>query len=1043
MHGKCFDLEDSYECRCDYGFAGVNCDTEIQVVVPQFRNGSYLVVQRDLNFLRGVYTIRLKTNASFGMIFFTSEREDGMGDFMAVTLKDGFVEFSFNTGGDTVMARSDVRINNGSYHTVLFSRRNRLGSIRVDGGNTIIDSVSCCGNAVNLNRPAVIYLGGIPDSVTEIETGLPGNSLVGTILEVELDGRDVDFVNDVESGFDVQNDPEANPCRLQPCENGGTCETVGSSVTDFICTCTSGFTGETCQTKFDHCTEESPCRHGGTCSNIDTLPGFKCSCPYGFGGSSCEEFVGIIAPEFFGDSYVDYIITGFEKELENDFVLEFDLHVGQAGQTAFITFLSDFSSVIRDYFAVGLREGKLEVQMNLGEGVSEATARTNLEIDQWLHIFINRSEEEARLYVNGVLTIELFVPGDFKSLNVRDHLYVGGVPPVLYSFASNQTEFSSGLIGCVDNITLTSSATSENILSDDKLDGANVGSCFAHPCEAEPCDNGGTCVPDGANFHCSCPPGVFGNLCDDTVDPCAASPCADGATCVINSGGFRCVCTLLQAGPFCSDVVNAGDVRRFDDDDGSFMNLNMPDASDVRLKSDFTVRVRPETLTGLIIYMANKEPGDFIVLGIRNGIVEFRYDLGSGVGIIRSATNMTLNTWHTITATRNGKDGSLQVDGGEVVTGSSRGSFNFLDVELPFYVGGLNDFSVIHAEAGFHSSFTGCIEEVIVNSVAIDFMNGTGNAGLCQPPDPCANVTCLNGGSCMADLAEISFACECPIAFTGEFCESSFDACSLALCKNGGTCVSLWPDFICDCPKEYRGEFCEVQRHLCDEKINGSSIHMCANDSYCGYDPDAHEYYCSCPLGKLGEFCDKDVTGPSAGRFHGFSYVEFDGPSDSRNTNISITFNTTESNGMLAYLPPTTRDFMVLGIIDGKIELQYDLGQSVIVVSTTVRVDDGLVHKVSIYRNGKDANVTVDDIMFQSPPSGTFFTQLDTTHNLLFGGIVDPGRDLFRYADVLSGRYSQGMVGCIYEMTIQDVDRVILPLGDDLAIGGKDVTLCS
>ena len=267
----------------------------------------------------------------------------------------------------------------------------------------------------------------------------------------------------------------------------------------------------------------------------------------------CFSVVGIIAPEFFGDSYIDYIITGHEEKLQSNFVLEFDLRVGEASQTAFIVFASDGSAVIRDYFAIGLREGKLEMQMNLGSGANEANARVNLEIDQWHHIFVNRTGLEARLFVDGELIIDLFVPGDFVSLNVQDHLYVGGIPPALRAFGYNQTGFSSGLVGCVDNITLTSSELLENILNDDELDGANIGSCFAHPCEALPCANGGTCVPNGANFQCSCPPGVFGPRCDDTVEPCASSPCADGATCVVGSRGFRCVCALLQAGPLCRD----------------------------------------------------------------------------------------------------------------------------------------------------------------------------------------------------------------------------------------------------------------------------------------------------------------------------------------------------------------------------------------------------------------------------------------------------------------------------------------------------------
>ena len=88
------------------------------------------------------------------------------------------------------------------------------------------------------------------------------------------------------------------------------------------------------------------------------------------------------------------------------------------------------------------------------------------------------------------------------------------------------------------------------------------------------------------------------------------------------------------------------------------MSFNTPEKNDVRMKSDFTVRVRPETLTGLIIYMAMQQR-DFIVLGVRNGMVELRYDLGAGLGVIHGATNLTLNTWHTITVTRNGKDGEL------------------------------------------------------------------------------------------------------------------------------------------------------------------------------------------------------------------------------------------------------------------------------------------------------------------------------------------------------------------------------------------------
>lgn len=247
------------------------------------------MIRRDLNFQEGRYVIKLKTNASDGLIFFTSQREDGDGDFMALTLKDGFVVFSFDTGGGKVSIQSAARINDGIPHTVTFSRRFRRGAVNVDGGDPVTDDAPGQSTSVNLNRPAIIYLGGLPSSVSEIDPSLASNSLVGTILEIELEGKDVEFDTDVSSGFHVQNDPEADPCALLPCQNGATCQAVGASVTDFICTCPAGLTGPVCETPFDHCTAQRPCRHGGTCSNINTLPGFKCICPYGFGGTSCEE----------------------------------------------------------------------------------------------------------------------------------------------------------------------------------------------------------------------------------------------------------------------------------------------------------------------------------------------------------------------------------------------------------------------------------------------------------------------------------------------------------------------------------------------------------------------------------------------------------------------------------------------------------------------------------------------------------------------------------------------------------------------------------
>ena len=68
----------------------------------------------------------------------------------------------------------------------------------------------------------------------------------------------------------------------------------------------------------------------------------------------------------------------------------------------------------------------------------------------------------------------------------------------------------------------------------------------------------------------------------------------------------------------------------------------------------------------------------------------------------------------------------------------------------------------------------------------------------CQK-DPCSNVACLNGGTC------ISGTCDCPSGYSGLNCQD-FDPCYNITCLNGGTCLNG----SCDCPTGYTGIDCSV-----------------------------------------------------------------------------------------------------------------------------------------------------------------------------------------------------------------------------------------
>lgn len=69
----------------------------------------------------------------------------------------------------------------------------------------------------------------------------------------------------------------------------------------------------------------------------------------------------------------------------------------------------------------------------------------------------------------------------------------------------------------------------------------------------------------------------------------------------------------------------------------------------------------------------------------------YSFNCGSGPSLVQSEGVYNDGDWHTLAFSRKSATGKLVIDDLEKVEGSSKGNTNTINVQAPFYIGGLND----------------------------------------------------------------------------------------------------------------------------------------------------------------------------------------------------------------------------------------------------------------------------------------------------------------------------------------------------------------
>ncbi|OTF77196.1 hypothetical protein BLA29_011582 [Euroglyphus maynei] len=141
--------------------------------------------------------------------------------------------------------------------------------------------------------------------------------------------------------------------------------------------------------------------------------------------------------------------------------------------------------------------------------------------------------------------------------------------------------------------------------------------------------------------------------------------------------------------------------------------------------------------------------------------------------LTRSPEKISLKEWHTIYATRTGREGLLRVDDQSVAHGQSLGAFTQLTLPLNLYIGGVTSLNSIHHNVRANRLYHGCIQKVIINghqlSLLEDVLSGV-NIDNCQ--HQCHMIRpCKNNGHCEPNKHHYHCHCSTNLNYIGKHCE--------------------------------------------------------------------------------------------------------------------------------------------------------------------------------------------------------------------------------------------------------------------------------
>ena len=382
--------------------------------------------------------------------------------------------------------------------------------------------------------------------------------------------------------------------------------------------------------------------------------------------------------------------------------------------------------------------------------------------------------------------------------------------------------------------------------------------CYQDYClntETPRCKNGGKCISILKDTFCICPKDKTGTDCSIHISPCSSSPCGEGKCIEIqeDSGIFTCMCGKSYRGQFCQDRID----KCSQEYSGKRCNVH-----------------------GTKLCLDNLEDGEPLCIcnhGYGGSDCSLHTKLCDSMpcqngGVCHENSKMTypLNSYYCDCSKATSEDPNIFYDGincqqrQEKAVTVAGNYINRCDPEV-----------YLHSPACKNGGI--CVDALRLTQwdrfkclcpygyEISDIITWPGPQ--CkddQIMDPCASNPCDydNTDSCLASNKGRQYSCICKEHYTGIHCQTEIDYClklNVIPSKNVIYCENSWIDkgqVVLTCREHFTGERCENE---IEPVLGPCASYPCTSGSTCvKMTYDQYAFYCACPLGKQGFFCEKE-----------------------------------------------------------------------------------------------------------------------------------------------------------------------------------------